>query len=1141
MTRLVGLTSTKRYPTLKVSNDWKVGSTINMKTPRAIHLGLKAQLSLVVVLVSLLSLGVLSFAAYFSDRGVVLDLRRRELTTISRVQAAQVSEILSTMAGECLSVAAAPYLQSLLVAFYSGAQESIKNSQDYYDFKMASESSDDISSAVLFAIDNSQVAKIWNENGGLKDIPSSLMPASNISMTNISHTAGNNNLAYVLGPELVNNEYYISFTRGITNNNPALGALLANSHVVDELVGYVTIILTTDLFEEALQNDGIDGFTNVMKLDSNQTYSRDDALNSSHPVYGSYVFALNCADYCQNGTFSLPQYAQDVLLFGRSGSIIDYKDDSRDARSIGFAPVGIFNINWAVVVTQLHDTVYQPLYALRNTLLVSVFSIGAGMCILTLILSTFAVRPVTRLQAATEQSTANMVHHQKREGLLKRGFGLVFGYLGFANNRQTSTNPSLDSLNQDGKVSELSESPVPNSTQASGLAGKLMPNWLRRRKQSSLAKKDDEFFTLPAQGGFRMPKEVATRKYIKDELVELTEKFNEMTVELRKQYRTLETRVVERTKEIEMAKYAAENANQAKSLFIANITHELRTPLNGILGMTAVSMDEDDPKQIKDSLGIIFKSGELLLHLLTDLLSFSKNQAHSMDIDEKEFVISEFVAQLKAIFGEQSKAANIHLSLDVLSVDIEKGVFLGDINRMLQIVINLISNSLKFTPEGGRVEVTIEEVENDEMKNKLLQAHAQKQEAIRHEMDTSITEHDEKDEGTLDVSSKSVSSHLTRRSRLSTAWLTGRRDDDSRNCKKDEVVKPQETPKSIHSSTFASPSTTRKRSSSTILGTNRSIDEDSSTADQSVIDDNDIIVVSFTVKDTGPGVAPHLQARIFEPFVQGDLALNERRSGAGLGLSICRQLANRMNGTVQLKSKLGEGSSFTFMVPLRKVKNASSQIFSSEWRNMMVSHSPATPNSEKERMLGLSSETESSKGTTPAPNSMQSYFPANPPAAGSSVSLPAEAAKRPALNRLPSQLSKEEDKKISFTANVLVAEDNKVNQVVMIRMLKLEGIENVSIANDGLEAVELVKKSIKEDKPFDIIFMDIQMPNLDGRQAAKIVKTELNYDGPVVAVSAFADASNIDDSLAAGMDHFLAKPLKRPHLHRLLLQLLETD
>lgn len=1113
-----------------------------MKTPGAIHLGLKAQLSLVVVLVSLLSLGVLSFAAYFSDRGVVLDLRKRELTTISRVQAAQVSEIISTMAGECLSVTGASYLQSLLVAFYSGAQDSIKNSQDYYDFKMASESSDDITSAVLFAIDNSQVAKIWNENGGLEDIPSTLLPPSNISMNAISKisSSGGSSLTYVQGPVLVDDQYFISFTGAISLNNPTLSALLASTTLVDDLVGYVTVVMTTNLFEEALANDGIDGFTNVLKLDSNQTYTEKEALNSSYPIYGSYVFGLECADYCDNGTFILPQYAREVLFSGRSGSIIDYSDDHRDSRSIGYAPVGIFNINWAVVVTQLHETVYQPLYALRNTLLISVFSIGFGMCILTLILSTFAVRPVTRLQAATEQSTANMVHHQKRKGLLKRGTALIFQYLGFKKS-PTSLNPSLDSLNHEGKYLKSSESPLQNSSHASGIARKWMPGWLRRRKQNSSTKKDDEFFTLPAQSGFRMPKEVATRKYIKDELVELTEKFNEMTVELRKQYRTLETRVVERTKEIEMAKYAAENANQAKSLFIANITHELRTPLNGILGMTAVSMDEDDPKQIKESLGIIFKSGELLLHLLTDLLSFSKNQAHSMDIDEKEFVISEFVAQLKAIFGEQSKAANIHLSLDVLSVDIEKGVFLGDINRMLQIVINLISNSLKFTPEGGRVEVTIEEVENEEMKEKVLQAHAHKLEEMRNEMDTSITEHDERDQATLDVSSKSVSSHVTRRSRLSTSWLTGRRDDDSRNSKKEEVMKQQETPRSIHSSTFATPGTTRKRSSSTILGTNHSVDGESSAADQSVVDDNDIIVASFTVKDTGPGIAPHLQARIFEPFVQGDLALNERRSGAGLGLSICRQLANRMNGTVQLKSKLGEGSSFTFMVPLRRVKNASSQIYSTEWRNMMVSHSPATPNSEKERILGLSSETESSKGTTPAPNAMQSYFPTNPPAAGSSVSLPAEAAKRPALNRLPSQLSKEEDKKISFTANVLVAEDNKVNQVVMIRMLKLEGIENVAIANDGLEAVELVKKSVEEDRPFDIIFMDIQMPNLDGHQAAKIVKTELNYEGPIVAVSAFADASNIDDSLAAGMDHFLAKPLKRPHLHKLLLQVLETD
>lgn len=141
--------------------------------------------------------------------------------------------------------------------------------------------------------------------------------------------------------------------------------------------------------------------------------------------------------------------------------------------------------------------------------------------------------------------------------------------------------------------------------------------------------------------------------------------------------------------------------------------------------------------------------------------------------------------------------------------------------------------------------------------------------------------------------------------------------------------------------------------------------------------------------------------------------------------------------------------------------------------------------------------------------------------------------------RNPSSLG--EDRKINFPIKVLVAEDNKVNQEVMLRMLKLEGIENVSIANDGLEAVSLVREASHNDEKFDIIFMDVQMPNLDGRQATTIIREDLRYEGVIVAVSAFADNSNVNDCLACGMNSFLAKPLRRPHLRKMLQDVFLKD
>lgn len=127
----------------------------------------------------------------------------------------------------------------------------------------------------------------------------------------------------------------------------------------------------------------------------------------------------------------------------------------------------------------------------------------------------------------------------------------------------------------------------------------------------------------------------------------LTTTFNEMTDELMLQYSSLEEKVAERTRELEISKKAAEAANESKTLFIANISHELKTPLNGILGMCAVCMGEDDLPRIKRSLQVVYKSGDLLLHLLNDLLTFSKNQiGQQLSLEEKEFRLADIRSQI---------------------------------------------------------------------------------------------------------------------------------------------------------------------------------------------------------------------------------------------------------------------------------------------------------------------------------------------------------------------------------------------------------------------------------------------------------------------------------------------------------------
>lgn len=104
-------------------------------------------------------------------------------------------------------------------------------------------------------------------------------------------------------------------------------------------------------------------------------------------------------------------------------------------------------------------------------------------------------------------------------------------------------------------------------------------------------------------------------------------------------------------------------------------------------------------------------------------------------------------------------------------------------------------------------------------------------------------------------------------------------------------------------------------------------------------------------------------------------------------------------------------------------------------------------------------------------------------------------------------------------------------------MLNLEGIRDVSVAVDGLKAVEAVEAILAQGQMFDVIFMDVQMPVMDGREATRIIRTKLGYTNPIIAVSAYADQSNINDCLATGMETFLAKPLKRPQLREVLINL----
>jgi osomolarity two-component system sensor histidine kinase SLN1 len=267
-----------------------------------------------------------------------------------------------------------------------------------------------------------------------------------------------------------------------------------------------------------------------------------------------------------------------------AGSMVSTRNEQNHHVAVGYALVNNSMVDWMVVVERLHAEVWSPINQLRRLILTCVFGTMAAMLLVTIPVAHYSSKPVRRLRDAT------------REALLPQ-----FLEEGYSSDR----NDAQDDI--PGKV----------RARNGGLFGRIV------RYRRSFAVHRAQKQEANKRRHFRVPYKVKDRKHLfHDELTDLTTTFNEMTEELTVQYETLEERVQQRTAELELSKQAAEAANESKTLFIANISHELKTPLNGIMGMCAVCMSEDDPRKLQRSLDIIYKSGEMLLKLLTDLITF---------------------------------------------------------------------------------------------------------------------------------------------------------------------------------------------------------------------------------------------------------------------------------------------------------------------------------------------------------------------------------------------------------------------------------------------------------------------------------------------------------------------------------------
>jgi osomolarity two-component system, sensor histidine kinase SLN1 len=308
-------------------------------------------------------------------------------------------------------------------------------------------------------------------------------------------------------------------------------------------------------------------------------------------------------------------------------------------------------------------------------------------------------------------------------------------------------------------------------------------------------------------------------------------------------------------------------------------------------------------------------------------------------------------------------------------------VLWGDKTRVLQVVINLTSNALKFTREGGNVNVVIRCVGEAEL--------------ARKESFNSRTQH-------TNVSGRNSRSRVY----SNTSEYSG--DGGS------------------------------ERGNSIARGSSRSSSPPANARE---------LIFEFEVQDTGVGIPTYLQDRIFEPFFQGDMQLTKKYSGTGLGLSICRQLATLMHGTINLKSEEGKGSTFTMRIPIKHVATRAGSTASSNSDNR---GSPrGSLDGGKEIQAAQQGQISSTAPGFPVPTSTPTTFEGDsqPRLVGLSAPFFASGAS------VGGEVNPEHSELGGRKLRILIAEDNKTNQMVVLRMLRMEKIYNVDVAEGMLLSI----------------------------------------------------------------------------------------